>query len=158
MRAEVLALHAPAPEVVPLGLREAASAGVKYLQQKGWLKVNNSSSSKSDGRRQNSLGGCRVDLGLGGKHNQLAERPHAGDDAAHLLSACEQAVFVFLSTVFDASDEAFYSGEYLAHGTGTGMALALFRVGSRLNHSCLPNCWWRVESGKHMVTCIETAA
>jgi len=154
-------------DLVPCGLQQAVTAGVTYLQKKGWLDFNNSSGSSSESHVMNTCGhrisgrgdnrgrsileNSKIDLGQDAREEQRLTDNCSESDAAHNRSACERAVYVFLSTVFDASDEAFYSGEYLAHGTGTGMALALFRVASRLNHSCLPNCWWRVEEGKHMV-------
>ena len=58
--------------------------------------------------------------------------------------------FTSLSTSFDMSDQHYYSGEFLVHGTGSGLVMGLFRLTSRINHSCLPNCWWHVENGEIM--------
>ena len=149
VRAEVLALYCPIDKAfnsgdgsepehsnpVPAPLLQAVALGVSELRKGGWLepdRVESSADTYDDGERLAAEYGTAFD--------------------ADLVRIC----FIALSGFFDctAADCGGGSGDdSVARGNrGSGATrAAAFRLVSRINHSCLPNCWWSVESGGRLV-------
>ena len=134
----MLALHCPdtskTSKELPPKLLEAVTIGVAMLNRGGWFNRGDGNGGNGGNGGGSGDGGGGSGGGGDGRYRAeawteagVASKEVGGEAAEPDESDLVKVCFVALSNFFDCSDEAFYSGEYLIHGRGSGLVMGALR-------------------------------